>query len=94
MRNYELVVVLDGKATSAKKKSFIEKVETLVKTAKGKLGKVNDWGTKDLAYKIKKSISGAYLIFPLELTSDSVKNVAEKMRVDIEVIRYLLIRKD
>ncbi len=94
MRNYELVIVLDGKVTSAKKKSFIEKMEVLVKEIKGKTDKVKDWGVKDLAYKIDKSTSGAYLIFPLELNPDSVKVIAEKIRLDNEIIRYLLVRKD
>jgi small subunit ribosomal protein S6 len=94
MRNYELVVVLDGKTTPAKKKAFIEKLEKLVDSAKGKLGKAKDWGVKDLAYKIKKSTTGAYLIFPLELNADSVMNISEKMRLDGEIVRYLLVRKE
>ena len=94
MRNYELVVVLDGKVTSAKKKAFTEKIEKLVASTKGKVANVKDWGVKELAYQIKKSTSGAYLIFELELNSQSVKEVSEKMRVSDEIIRYLLVSKD
>jgi small subunit ribosomal protein S6 len=63
MRNYELTIVLDGKATSAKKKSMAGKIEKLVKDLKGKIVKNDDWGKKDLAYKLGKSDTGVYHIF-------------------------------
>ena len=94
MRNYELTVVLDGKATPAKKKSVTELVEKVVTIGKGKVGKVEDWGTKDLAYKIGKSTTGVYLFFPLELETHSAKEVTAKLRASEEIIRYLLIVKD
>lgn len=94
MRSYELTIVLDGKITSAKKKSVTQKIEKVVEAAKGKVGKVKDWGVKDLAYKIKKSLTGAFLIFPLELQSESVKPLNEKLRLDEEIIRYLLVKKE
>ena len=94
MRKYELTVVLDGKATPAKKKSVTELVEKVVTINKGKVGKVEDLGTKDLAYKIGKSATGVYLYFPLELEARSAKDVTAKLRTNEDIIRYLLIVKD
>lgn len=94
MRNYELVVVLDGKATAAKKKTITEKIEKLIKTAKGKADKIKDLGTKDLAFKINKSTTGAYLLFPVEVDGAGAKEISNKLRLEEELIRYLLIRKD
>lgn len=94
MRNYELVIVLDGKATAAKKKTAGERLEKIVNELKGKLGKARDWGTKELAYRIKKSTSGAFLIFPLEIEGRSLKELVNKMRLESDVIRYLVVKKD
>jgi small subunit ribosomal protein S6 len=94
MRNYELVIVLDGKTTAAKKKSVTEKFTKFVEETKGKVGKIVDWGTRDLSYKIKKSLSGVYLILPLELESQAAKDLAVKLKLDNDLIRYLLVRKD
>lgn len=99
MRNYELVIVLDGKVTSARKKSVTEKIEKLVKTIKGpsaqagKVGKVKDWGVKNLEYRIGKSDSGLFLIFQLELDSKSVNGLSAKIKSEEDIIRYLLVRK-
>ena len=55
MQNYELTVVLSGKATEAKKKSLKEKIENIVKNFDGKVTNSFDWGKKELAYDIAKS---------------------------------------
>jgi len=94
MRNYELTIVLDGKVTAAKKKSEIEKVEKNVAELRGKAGKPRELGVKDLAYKIKKSTTGMYIVFPLELSGEGAKELAGKLRLDEELIRYLIVRKD
>jgi small subunit ribosomal protein S6 len=94
MNTYELVVVLDGKATSAKKKSVIAKMEKLIKILGGKLKETEDWGVKELAYNIKKSTSGLFLIFTLELDAKAVKSVPAKLKLEKDILRYLLIRKE
>jgi len=94
MRKYELTVVLDGKASASKKKSVTELVGKVVAIGKGKVGKAEDGGAKDLAYKIGKSETGVYLHFPLELETNSAKDLVAKLRADGDIIRYLLIAKD
>lgn len=93
MNKYELTIVLDGKATAAKKKSVTEKMEKMVKALKGTVLKVKDWGVKDLYYEIKKSTTGTFLIFELELEGQAAKSINDKMKFEEEVIRYLLIKK-
>lgn len=93
MRDYELTVVLDGKATAAKKRATTEKVKKLITTLKGKVGKVDDWGVRPLAYKIKGFETGVYLHYPLELSAQSASVIDDKLRVEEEVIRYLLVRE-
>ena len=94
MQKYELTVVLDGKVTPAKKKSVRGDIEKLVSTFKGKVGTVEDWGEKPLAYKIEKSESGNFLFFPLELDPQEVKGLATKLNIEENIVRFLLIRKD
>lgn len=98
MNRYELTLVLDGKAGAAKKKKVIETVEGLVKVFDGKIISAKDWGVKDLAYPLRggtktgKSTSGLYLFFELELESKAVKGINDKLRVNTDLLRYLLVR--
>ena len=94
MNNYELVVVLDGKATTAKKKAIQTTVNKLVKINMGKVLDVEDWGARELAYKIGKSETGAYLIFSLELGAEGAAGINSNLRLEENIIRYLLIKKE
>lgn len=92
MLNYELTVVLPGKATAAKRKKAKETIGKLVKTLKGKVGKADDWGKKDLSYEIKKNNSGFFLHFVLELDGQEVKNLEQKLNLEEGIIRHLIVR--
>jgi small subunit ribosomal protein S6 len=91
---YELTIVLDGKATSAKKKDASSRVEKMVKANGGGVLKADDWGTKDLAYPIGKSELGAYLYFDLEMPPAAAKEINEKLRLENDIIRYLLVTSE
>ena len=94
MRNYLLTIVLSGKATAAKKKDVLEKIEKIVKVNKGKVTLSEDWGVKDLAYKIKKNDMGLFLHFELELPASSVKAISDKVRLEDDIIRHLMVVND
>lgn len=83
MNKYELSVVIDGKASPAKKKSVTERIAKMVELLKGKVGKLTDFGEK--AY-------GIVLLFPLELVGESAKNLLTKVRQDEDIKKHLLIR--
>jgi small subunit ribosomal protein S6 len=93
MENYELTVVLPGKSKT-KEKSATEKVEKLVKVFEGKVTKKEVWGEIDLSYKIRKESSGFFLFFNLELSAKGAKNLFEKLRLEDDFLRYLLIKEE
>lgn len=92
MNRYELTVVLSQKATPAKRKSILAGVSQLINEVGGKEIDSKELGNKELAYKIKKEDSGFFVFFNLELEGLGAKNLAEKLRVREDIIRYLLIR--
>lgn len=94
MNKYELTLVLDGKAGAAKKKKVTETLEKTLKIFKGAISESKEWGVKELAYKLGKSETGLYLYFELDLDPTAVKALNDKIRVDPDLIRYLLIRKE
>ncbi len=93
MNTYELTLVLDGKTGAAKKKKALENLEKILKIFKGAIKESKEWGVKELAYKIGKSETGLYLFFELELEPSAVKQLNEKLRVDADIIRFLLVKK-
>jgi small subunit ribosomal protein S6 len=94
MKNYELTVVLPGKSTAASKKDVVERIGAMVKANKGKVAETEDWGKKELAYDIDKNKEGVFLHFVLELPTEVVKNISEKVKLEDDIIRHLLVVAD
>lgn len=94
MNKYEVTLILDGKAGIAKKKKVNESFEKIVKSLKGKIAKSDEWGVKDLAYKIGKSSTGLFLHFILELDGVGAKDLKDKLRTEEPILRYLIVRKE
>ena len=94
MNKYELTIVLPEKTTIAKKKSVLEAIEKIVKMGKGVVGEVNDWGEKDLAYPIEKQERGLFIHLPLELEPAFVSQLDTKLKMDENIIRHLIVRKE
>lgn len=94
MNKYELTLVIDGKSTGAKKNKVIETLKKLLEVSKGKITESKDWGVKEMAYEIGKSTSGSYLFFEVELDPASIKSINDKLRIDPEILRFLLVKKE
>jgi len=92
MNKYELTVVLPGKSTPAKKKSELEKIEKNIKLLKGSVSKVDDWGKLDLSYKIKGNDGGVFILFTVELNSDTVKKLSDTLKMEEDILRFLIVK--
>lgn len=93
MRNYELTIVLSGKTTAAKKKDAIETIGKIVAASGGKVLKTDDWGKRELAYKIEKNDEGVFVFFEIEMPTEAIKNIKDKLKLENDILRYLIIVK-
>ncbi|QQS39499.1 30S ribosomal protein S6 [Candidatus Woesebacteria bacterium] len=92
MNTYELTLILPGSTTPAKKKAIIADIESLVKVNKGVLKETEDWGNIDLAYQISGNRVGSFIHFKLDLDSQAVSIVDNKVLLNEEIIRHLLVK--
>lgn len=93
MNSYYLTLVIDPKLEEKERKSFLE---TLVKKVTGEAGKIvkeDLWGVRDLAYPIKKQTKGYFAHFELETNPEIANSIDKTLRVEEDVLRYLLIRR-
>jgi small subunit ribosomal protein S6 len=91
MNTYELTLVLPEKGKT-KEKAFSERIEKLVGVLNGKVVKKETWGEIELAYPIKKQTVGFFMHFVIELDKSGPKELTNKLRVEDDLIRYLLVR--
>ena len=61
---------------------------------KGKILSTKSWGKKELSYLINKEKEGEYLFLEIEIEPEKGGEIEKRLRLEENVLRYLLIRKD
>ena len=94
MRNYEVVFVAAPTLTGDELDSFISHIQTVVEGKNGKVVKVDNWGKKSLAYKIKRYREGYYVVLSIEGDGSAIAEVERRFRVTDYVMRFISVRID
>lgn len=92
MKNeYELMLVLSGKASVSDERKMIELVKAQL-TKGGKVIKETQIGKKQLAYPIKKEKEGNFWLLALSDCAGDIKNLTNKLQQEQLVLRFLLVK--
>ena len=94
MRNYEVAFIAAPTLTSEELDAFVAQMQTVVESKNGRVVKVDNWGKKPLAYKIKKFRDGYYVILTLDADGAIIAELERRFRVADHVIRFLSVRID
>lgn len=94
MRNYEVVFIAAPTLDSEELDGFIDHVQTVVESKNGKVVKVDNWGKKSLAYRIKKFREGYYVVLTIEGDGSAIAELERRFRVTDSVIRFISVRID
>ena len=89
VNKYELVVIYP----TTENEIGVEKlISEKCKKRALKVTSVDKWGTKTMAYEIKKQSRGYYLKLNIEGSSEAVRLLEKDLQMDDKMLRFLLIR--
>lgn len=94
MEKYELTLVLDADLSSEDQKKLIAKIKKTIEENKAKIKQEEEWGKKELAYPINKKKSGVYFLLNLESPKEDLPKIDKKLKMEKEVLRFLILRKE
>lgn len=94
MNEYELTYIVHPDVDETKLAAIEEKVKGLISNNGGQLLKVEHWGRRQLAYPIKKAKEGQYVFMVAQLPAQLPRDLENQFRINEDVLRHLLIRKD
>ena len=85
MREYELTAVYSlSVAEQGGPDASVQLLTAAVEARGGKVGKIDHWGRRRLAYPIGQAIDGDYIISRVDLSStDAMKDVADRLRAKL-----------
>ena len=91
MRKYETIFILQPDLSEDDIKSVTDKVQDVVASQKGDFHRLDDWGTRKLAYAIRKFPRGRYYYLRFDGGAQLVAELERRLRLDEKVLRYLSV---
>jgi small subunit ribosomal protein S6 len=94
MRRYETIVIIDPDLSKEAEGPLFDRVNDLIPQFSGLLVETDDWGTKKLAYDIKKKNRGHYV--RLDFCGDGalVQEMERFFRIDDRVMKFMTVLLD
>jgi small subunit ribosomal protein S6 len=94
MRRYETIVIVDADVSESDRTSLIARIKEIIPQQEGVLIKEDLWGTKKLAYEIKKKPRGYYARYDYCGMGPVVDELERFFRIDDRVLKYLTVLLD
>ena len=92
MNNFEAVVLLSPEIASNVRDSRLDNLKKLINEKSGKIVNSEDWGLRDLSYKIGQYSKAFYNFYQIEIEGDKIENIKKTLNQDENFIRHLFVR--
>ena len=92
MALYESVIIGRQDLTPNQFEELIDDFIKIIESFKGVIKKRENWGLRNLAYKINKNRKGHYVLLNIDSSSDAIIEYERLMRLNEDIIRFLTIR--
>ena len=92
MALYESVIIGRQDLTSGQFETLLEKFVAVIQSFKGEIKKRENWGIRNLAYKINKNRKGHYMLLNIDGPPEAIQEYERLMRLEEDIIRFLTIK--
>ena len=92
MALYESVIIGRQDLTPVQFETILEKFIAVIESFKGNIKKKENWGIRNLAYKINKNRKGHYTLLNIDAPPEAIREYERLMRLDEDIIRFLTIK--
>jgi small subunit ribosomal protein S6 len=75
-------------------KEFIERFKKIIEGQEGTVSHVDEWGLRDLAYRIEKQGKGVYTLLQYRSSARAVEELERNLKLTDGILRYLTVRTD
>lgn len=92
MRKYESLYIVHPDVVGEALTTLMEKFQTVLTDQQAEILKFDNWGTRKLAYPIKKQTKGCYVQTIFEASAEVIAEYERRLRLDETVLRFLTLR--
>ena len=92
MAFYESVVITRPELTETQVENLKNELVAIITSESGKVESTENWGLRNLAYKVKKNKKGHYFLLNIDCNPSAVFEYERQMRINEDIIRFLTIK--
>ncbi len=91
MRTYESIFIVHPEVIGDDQTALIDKYKTILSDQGADVLKLENWGTRTLAYQVKKQSKGCYVLVIFDAEPTVIAEFERRMRIDEKVIKFQTI---
>lgn len=92
MRNYESLYIVHPEVTGDELTALTDKFQKVLTDLKAEIHLLDNWGTRKLAYPIKKLEQGCYVQTLFQADPQIISEFERRLRLDEKILRFLTVR--
>ena len=92
MANYESILIARQDLGASQINTLVSDLSEVIKKEGGEVVKVDNWGLKNLAYRIKKNRKGYYVLLNIVAPAKAVAEYERLVRLNEDIIRYMTVK--
>jgi small subunit ribosomal protein S6 len=92
MALYEHVYLARQDVSAQQAEALSEQFQGIVESLSGKIEKIEYWGVKSVAYRIKKNRKAHFTLLNIDAPANAVAEMERQMGINEDVIRFLTVR--
>ena len=92
MRKYETLLLLSPELNVESKETLIDGLVAVVEREEGSMLTVDDWGTKDLAYPVRKFVRGQYVRLEYAAPGAAVAELERIVRITEGIFKFVTVK--
>lgn len=91
---YEHILIARQDVSGQQVETLVETLTTLIADQGGKVVKTENWGLRNLAYRIKKNRKGHYALLQIDAPAPAIAEMERTLRINEDIIRFMTLRLD
>lgn len=92
MNKYESVLIARQDLGASQVSNIVSEMSNVIANQGGEVVRVDNWGLKNLAYRIKKNRKGHYVLLNISAPAQAIAEYERLLRVNEDIIRYMTVK--
>ncbi|HET6566911.1 MAG TPA: 30S ribosomal protein S6 [Rhodothermales bacterium] len=94
VNTYELTYIVNGVLSDNQTKEAVARINRFIEEHGGNVLETDEWGTRRLAYPIRKKRNGYYVNLYFQSAGDIITRLERSLEIDDDILRYITFKLD